>query len=100
MRALSLFTAFALGCGGSEPPVETVQEETTVEPIDEPIVEEPETPEEPTGPGRATIRVTVGGEPSELGFEVLDMSEQSVASGRSGDTISVPAGSYYVRVAT
>jgi hypothetical protein len=102
MRALCLFTAVVAGCGGSETPVETVEEDTTVEavPDEDPVVEEaPDQPDEPAGPGRATIRVTVGGEASELPFEVLDQSEQSVAAGRSGETISVPAGSYYVRVA-
>lgn len=102
MRALSLITVAVVGCGGTETPVETAEEDTTVEPLpdEDPVVEEtPDEPDEPAGPGRATITITVGGEASELPFQVLDQAEEVVTSGRSGETISVPAGSYYVRVA-
>lgn len=102
--ALLLVLPFA-ACGGSSPqtppPAETAVEsggeETHIheaEDVDDEFVEEVEA--EPSGPGELHAVIRMGGEDQEGTLSVQDVRGDTIAEGRSGDTLTLPSGSYRV----
>ncbi|MEM9861976.1 MAG: hypothetical protein AAF938_10195 [Myxococcota bacterium] len=96
--------AILLGCGGSEAPAEvttTGDEETappmTAEaPVEEEVWEEPEPEPEPVRTGQLMVTIRMGGEDQPGTVEVQDADGETVAQSTSGETMTLPVGSYQV----
>ncbi len=86
---------------GSSTTVADDEQQSAAEPVvveeeeEEVAVEEPEEPP-PSGPGQLQVRNRVGGQDASGTVQVLSDAGEVVAEGTSGETFTVPSGSYRV----
>jgi hypothetical protein len=104
---IAIAFGLASGCGGSSAAsggttVAAEDEPVTEPPVaDAPVEEEPEVADEPaapepTGPGQLRVINRVGGEDASGTVRVLSEAGEVVVEGTSGQTFTVPSGSYRV----
>lgn len=99
-----LFVLPAIACGGGTSSAETTPPPTHTPPVQDMDEGEYEDEEEdfeeevaePTGPGQLHAVIRVGNEEREGAVSVVSGQGDVVAEGRSGETFTVPSGSYRV----